>query len=196
MVKHIKITTLFSWAVAFSLLTSCMPEIEGKEKETYFSTKTYFQEVIQSLSQEEITLLKEANINGEQENKTLRISQDSTFWQREFQVFMEADINKPALIGQYRVDTVATKDKVTSQEVKEIQYTAQSDDLRTRTMKVWVTVAEQEVVGIHIETSDKNVIYASGQTLSYLADKEYTIDAYQEVVSQPREAYTLRSVFK
>lgn len=196
MVQHQNITLILAFSLLCSLFAACMPEIEGNEKETYFSTKTYFQRVIDDMADTTIILQKEAEINGVKEASTFTVERDSIFWQQEFQAFIEADINKPALVGQYRVDTLVTRDEVTGKKALKITYTALAEDLRTRSLIIWIRSDNRDVLGLQLETADKNVIYASGQTLRYRSGSSYQIDAHQEVVSQDRETYTLTSTFQ
>lgn len=191
----VQVIILGAYMVASGIFISCTPQIEGKEKQAYFSTETYFNGVIDSLAKETISLEKEGTINGQVDKRSLTITQDSIFWQREFQAFIDADINKPALIGQYMVDTAHSKDKVTGDSIVAITYTSRSNELTTQSMQVWLTTSGT-VKGLHITTADKNVIYASGQTLNYLAGEQYSLTAYQKVVSQDRENYALQVTFQ
>lgn len=191
----VQVIILGACMVASSIFTACSSQIEGKEKQAYFSTETYFQGVIDSLANETISLEKEGTINGQVDHQSLTITQDSIFWQREFQAFIDADINKPALIGQYIVDTAQSMDKVTGDSILAITYTARKENLTTQMMQLWLT-DRGTVKGLHIETADKNVIYASGQTLDYLAGEQYGVTAYQEVVTQARENYAMRVTFQ
>lgn len=172
-------------------LTACMPEIEGTKKETYFSTDRYFTQLIDSLSKTTTTLVKRAIINAQTEVDTVVVEQDSIFWQREWQAFREADINKPALIDQYEVDTLLTTDTLFQTPVLEIRHTAQKEDLRTKELIVWLEPDNGEVRGFHLRTTDQNVIYRSGQSLTFIQNEGYTIDAYQQVVTQGEETYRL-----
>lgn len=191
----VQVIILGACMVASSIFTACSSQIEGKEKQAYFSTETYFQGVIDSLANETISLEKEGTINGQVDHQSLTITQDSIFWQREFQAFIDADINKPALIGQYIVDTAQSMDKVTGDSILAITYSARKENLTTQMMQLWLT-DRGTVKGLHIETADKNVIYASGQTLDYLAGEQYGVTAYQEVVTQARENYAMRVTFQ
>ncbi len=176
-------------------LTACRPEIEGTKKETYFSTDRYFTQLIDSLSGTTTTLVKRAIINAQTEVDTVVVHQDSIFWQREWQAFREADINKPALIGQYEVDTQLTTDTLFQAPVLEIRHTAQKNDLRTKELLVWLSPDTREVLGFYLRTTDQNVIYKSGQSLTFIRDEGYTIDAYQQVVTQGEETYRLESTW-
>lgn len=184
----------FYWISAWLLLctsSACtLNDVKGSKKLSHFSTAQYFTHLADSLSGTTVALVKTASINGKTAIDTFLIQQDTTFWQREFDAFIQADIDKPAMRGAYQLDTVQTE-TILGETYKTVHYYTDHEDLKTKSLRVQYTPSGK-VAWLRMEVADTNVIYRTRQVLRYSPDTGYVVKAAQEVVAQPAESYAIK----
>jgi len=167
--------------VLTALLTACAaPEKENTgTKAVYFDLKGYFSKEAAALNARHPFVNKRVVVNSKAEDKQVKISD----WQKEFSVFIDADINKAAWEGEF-------SSKATAQG---ITYTSNSDKVPVK--QVQVLKASGAVRGIVITIHNSNYLYSSSDTLSYYPDSLYEIRKSQEIKLLSPKRYEITGKF-
>lgn len=156
------------------LLNACQSSTEQSETpaeampSVFFDIKGYFAKEQKRLNQTQPTVTKRVAINGESEEKQL----DSLDFDRELEVFIKSDINRPDWVDKYSIDSVRQNNKLT-----ELHYQALDDKLRTRQIDIFFN--NDQVSKIFIEKGGTNIVAGSAQELTYTPGQGYTIKSRQ-----------------
>lgn len=130
----------------------------------FFDLKTYFEGEIARLKAQDPAVKKEIEINGKTEVQT----QEAIDFEKEFAIFVRADINKPAWRNKYKVDSVMEANQLLS-----LQYTAIDSSLKTRTLTIEFKQAEVERISIFNKTDSPFI--KTEQRLTFEPDRGYHI---------------------
>lgn len=133
----------------------------------YFDIKGFFENEADRLSRATMPVLKEIERNGgAKESKTILIKN----WEKEFGLFMESDINKPAWTASYEV----------IEEGNTLTYNSLDPELRTQKIVINKN-GDDEVKTITIHNKVSNKLYTSEEQLFYSPDSLYKIDKEQDI---------------
>lgn len=152
-------------------------EISG----TYFSLESYFKNEATRLAQSSPEIKKTVSTSGSREEKKVTI----TDWNKELDLFISADINKPAWKGQYSVDSTD----------RNLVYTAVDPELLVQYISIGKG-DEGEIKRIEIKTSVKNILYTAEGNLVYCPDSLYEIRKHQHVRIVGQRDHHITGVFK
>jgi hypothetical protein len=150
------------FGVALFTLQSCKPEVKNN---TGFDLAGYFKKDAARLKKLNRPVIKTVKHNGVSETKTVHIAD----WEQEFGFFIEADINKPALVNSYNI---ITGDSLLMYKAKE------------RNMKVQELIMKKDGKKIKyflIYTRVENALYKTSQKLTYFPDSLYRVETTQKV---------------
>lgn len=153
---------LLGYIVAF---TSCKNPDGNVSKPTYFSIAGFFKKEAVKLENKKPMIEKTAIQNERKQSRTLHIKD----WQKELELFIQSDINKPAWRGSYTV--VNNKDFII--------YTAKLPELNTK--KIIIKKRGGKISYIVIANSVKNFLYNSRERLTYYPDSLYRIEKKQHI---------------
>lgn len=148
---------------------------------SFFDLKGYMEQQIKA-NEQYSTIQKTVSIDGEEESKKL----SEIDWKADLTAFSRADINKPAWLEKYRVDTLSDKGM-------KIVYTAMEDKLITR--KMTVSFANDAVDEIIIEQQNHNEVYTADKRLIYQSQKGYSMQTKQKAPFSEARDYEVRVVF-
>lgn len=132
----------------------------------FFSLEKYFAGEIRKLNADQPEIVKTVRKNGEEEQRTIT----EIDWAAELKTFSGADINKPAWLNSYSVDSSAGR----------LVYTALEDQLRVRSLEVRFS-PENKVQAIIIQRKTGNYLYTSSERLEYYPDSLYSVKRHQDV---------------
>jgi hypothetical protein len=174
----IKKLALVFWALS---LSACQQkEIRNKQLE-YVDLQGFFSAEASRLNAQKPTFTKTVGINEKKESKVVNKNID---WEKELNVFKEADINKPAFKGMYQISKLPNKTLYTSLNKKNLVQQIEVD---------WNLA--KKPTGIRIFQLTKNMIYRASDTLSYYPDSVYSIHKKQEVRVLGTTVYTIDGTF-
>ena len=143
---------------------------------TFFDLKAFFEQEITSLQSIQ-AIQKKVIINGVVEEQ----QRDAFNLIEELASFIDADINRPAWLDQYQVDSVLSNE----QELRAIHYQALKPTLKTKQLSI--TFEKEEVSRINIRRGLSNMAATSVQELVYTTGKGYSINKEQSLVfSDPK----------
>jgi len=159
------------------LFFSCNQEKESEANKDflYFDIKGYFDKEAQRLHRDNPTVLKSVGVNKNFERKTLKIGD----WETELSIFSNADINKTAWKGSFKITTV--------QNV--LLYTASEQKIPVKT--VLVKKENNKVKEIKIIIHNKNILYYSSDTLIYIPDSLYQVNKQQKIRFFKNKSYQI-----
>ena len=124
------------------------------------------------------SLGKRASVNDVEERTRVEVVD----WATELAAFAQANINKPALLGVYRVDS--TRDAAT--DYLTLEYTALDGDAKTRRLRVsclGTCDAYGRVRAIELEAATSSVLAHTQQRLTW-QPAEFKIESRQEILFQ------------
>lgn len=129
-------------------------------------------------------------LNGKEEQQTLVL--DLARWEAEFSAFREADIDKPALVGKYSIDTLF----VATDSLTRISYVALDEKLRTRYLHLYFKPGRDKPEYIEARLETDNLFYQSEQDLEYAPGEYYSIKGKQDIWLLGQDTFAIKSVFK
>lgn len=155
----------------------------------HFCLSAFLQAELAEYNAAQPHLQKYAYLNGKEENQTIQL--DETRWNVEFTAFREADIDKPALNGKYKVDTLY----IETDSMTHVSYIAKDDDLRTRYIHLYFKPNNPRPSYIEARVATKNVFYRSVQDLIFSPGEYYSISGYQNIWLLGEDSFAVKSVF-
>ena len=125
-------------------LFSCKNNKVEKKSKPYFDVESFIKSDIRALIKYKAYFFKTLDDNGQpQEWKN-----DNPDWYREFELFIEADINHEKCIGKYKADSIYRSDS-TASDFLTIKYTTLDTTLEVRELKVLMN-KNKEVTALEI----------------------------------------------
>lgn len=170
--------------IAFIMtMAACLPACKPDVKETgaelkYFDIKGFFTADTTRLNKLNNLVLKTVTHNGVTESKKVKIGN----WGREFDLFINSDINKPAWENSYQVITSDSS----------VIYKATDPDLKMREMVV--IKVNDKVKWIQIINQTTNLLYQTTEKLIYFPDSLYLIEKSQKVSVMGANYYKIKGV--
>ncbi|MFC3562559.1 serpin family protein [Pedobacter jamesrossensis] len=167
---------LILFVFAFGLL-ACNQREESKANTDllYFDVKGYFANEIIRLNKLNPQVIKQVIVNGTSETKTVKIAD----WTKEFDVFINADINKASWKGSFKAESNSESE----------HYTSSSKKIPVKNMLV--SKVDDKVKKIEIIIANKNILYTSGDTLTYYPDSLYHINKHQKIKLLSAKSYQI-----
>jgi hypothetical protein len=139
----------------------------------YFDLKGYVSAAAQRLNQLNPQVDKTVTINQSAEHKKLKV----TDWQKELSVITDADINKSAWQGLFRV----------SRKQNSISYI--SDNEKVPVKSLTVSYKDGKPVGIDILMETTNLLYTSRDILTFYPDSIYQVRKTQKIKLLNKKEY-------
>lgn len=170
-------------------LTSCQSPAESNtEPNAYYDVKGFFQTQIQLLSQQQPTIEKTMVVGQDKEKRTTK----EVNWKKELELFLQADINKPAFRLSYAIQH---PDSLTYEYIIQTK-----EDLPVRFLRVVLDENSGQPALIEAKISSKNKLYESEKNLSMRFKEKagawriasYQIKGFQELVISDRKPFEVR----
>lgn len=159
----------------------CTPSVKKQQDNlTYFDLKGYFQKEAQRLKNNNPVLTKTVTVNGAAEKKRIRI----TDWEKEFAIFLDADINRTAWAGLFSTEKSKERELYTSNNEK------------VPVKEVLILKKGAQLYSIQILVKNANVLYSSADTLSYYPDSLYQVKKKQHIKLLSEKDYSITGKFK
>lgn len=159
---------LFFFLALFSLLAACnsnsATESDAVKTKPFFDLAGYIAQQVEAAPWKSREVSKTITINDETEHKKLK----SPDLASDLKIFSKADINKPAWVDKYRIETVDN----------DTTYIATDSSLRTQRLQV-LRDPNNQVERIEIKRRSGNLLSKGQQELTYTPNKGYRIQADQ-----------------
>ncbi len=157
----------------------------------YFPIRQFFLGQQQQFIQQGTGLEKTVLLEGKAESQVLHPA-DSADWYAELAVFFEANINKPAFVGEYKVDTLPHN---TEGFDMKISYTATKPGLRVRWLNLYYMGTDTVPALLEAELFQQNMLYQSRQEIRFQRGKGYSIRGMQDVLLLGADSFAVDAVF-
>jgi hypothetical protein len=145
----------------------------------YFDVKGYFEQEATRLNQTKPLVHKTVKVNEATENKKIRIAD----WNKELANFIDADINKNAWQGSFKIAKTPDQDVYTS------------DDDKILVKKLKISRENDKITAIEILLNTSNYLYHSTDTLIYLPERSYEIKKTQQIKLLNPKRYEIKGTF-
>jgi len=153
----------------------------------FFDLRAYFQGQISGLTGTN-GVRKRVSANGKTEEKTFA---DIDFG-RELSMFLNSDINRPAWLDKYKIDTLRIENDSTRSKM--IAYTTANEQLKTKDVKVYLDKNDVPVE-IDISNVDKSAFSDWRQDMTYRAGRGYRISNDQHFIFSKDSKVTIDADF-
>ena len=170
---------LLSLSLFFMACNSTVPAEKGVTVVHYFDLKGYMAKEAERLNTEKPEILKTVMVNAAAESKKMKISD----WAKEMSVFSDADINKSAWQGMFKVVRKSNEDI----------YSTSDDKIPVKSLVV--THHNGRVKSIKVLLNTTNILYSSNDTLSYFPDSLYEIQKTQHIKLLSEKNYRISGLF-
>ena len=163
------------------VLYSCNPAAKNQRNTLkYFDLKGYFEKEAARLTKNDPVFTKTVTVNGAAESKNTRIAD----WTKELSIFSDADINRNAWKGLFKITNTG------DQEI----YTSDQEKVPVKELRI--TKRKGVVYHINILVKNTNMLYSSTDTLSYYPDSLYQVKKKQQIKLLAEKKYTITGKFK
>jgi hypothetical protein len=159
---------------------SCRYDDQKKERPAYFDIATYFNKEALRLSKNNLAVNKTVWVDGKKEQKNIIIKN----WEKEFEIFIDADINKASWKGFFSVNGNADEEVYVS------------NDKKIPVKKVIVKKNGERITAIQIFIHNTNDLYNSQDSLSYFPDSLYHIKKTQKIKLLSERKYEVTGRFQ
>ncbi len=180
-----KYRILFLASMLFIFSCKNADEKKAKRINTYFDISGFIEAEMDSLQKLDPTIKKTIWVDGIPETQELKIID----WKKELLSFKSSDINKPAWVDSYKIDTLFGKD------LNIVRYTATDDDVKIRFVELEIGIDNVECKNILIQSEEHNSVYNSSQRLSYKKGLGYAVESIQQVNFMDDRSYKIEVAF-
>ena len=170
---------LLSLSLFFMACNSTAPAEKGLTAVHYFDLKGYMAKEAERLNAARPEIQKTVIVNAAAESKKIKIGD----WTKELSVFSDADINKSAWQGMFKVVRKSNEDI----------YSSFVDKIPVKSLTV--THHNGRVKSIKILLNTTNILYSSNDTLSYFPDSLYEIKKTQHIKLLNEKNYRISGLF-
>ncbi len=182
MKKVIKQFKFFCGCLFLLLAAACSTDAEVKNvAPPFFDLKAFFAEERIALKKVK-AYTKEIQLDDKSEQQKL----DSLDLSIELALFIKSDINKPAWLDQYKIDSLFDA----KGQLHHIHYRAMDEDLRTRSLSIAFSDSGQ-VDSLFVHNASSSMVAESDEWLSYIPQYGYQIKNRQLVTAQSEHTLTV-----
>ena len=175
------------------LLSGCdQPQEKAKEKKIYYDLKGFIETQIEFLSEQKPIVDKVMSVSGKNESRSTR----EVDWKKELELFIQADINKPAYSKSY---AVSKPDSLTS------VYTLKTEEnISVKSVRIQLDKNTGNPVLIQALLRSENKLYQSEKNVELHCNSEsnqwhltsYSIKGYQKLATMDRKDFDIQAKVK
>lgn len=157
----------YFWILSITSLIGCKQENTQTNTPTdaYFNLKSFFEMEAIILNKQNPFVIKSVAKNETSETKKIKVKN----WKKEFQSFIDADINKASWQNEFKITT----------ENETTTYT--TENVKISVKKLIVVKKGKSVILIKAFVTDSNFLYTSKDTLTYYPSISYEIKKSQKI---------------
>lgn len=176
--------------IIFLFLMGCdQPQDKKTEKKTYYDVKGFIETQIAFLSEQKPQVSKQMSVAGKKEERSTK----NVDWKKELELFIQADINKPAYSKSYVVEK---PDSLT------VIYTLKStENLPVRYLKVQLDEISGNSISIKALLRSENKLYKSEKNIEMHCASQsnqwhltsYSIKGYQKLAMTDQKDFDIKA---
>ncbi len=169
----------------FALLSACNEDVKDNQTNKYFDLKGLIEKQIKTLNTQKPMVQKSIAMADSLENQSVK----TVDWTRELELFIQADLNKPAFTQSYRVDSSSMGVKYSLKEKEKLPVK-------------YLSISRLGEDGISIEAliNTNNYLYETERLLKLsIKDNEltdYQIDGFQKIVFGNKKVFKINGIIK
>lgn len=184
---------LFFFTIISVFLISCdNPKKDSAQIKKYFDLKGFMESQIEELDEKKPVVDKTMKMGKERNSR----SSNEINWKKELELFLQADINKPAYIQSYNV---SRPDSSTYEYVLK-----QGQDLQVRRLKIKLDKANGIPVRIEAQLKSENKLYESEKNINLSCQVKgesckimtYHISGFQKLATMEKKPFAIEGVIK
>ncbi|MFN8353934.1 MAG: hypothetical protein U0Y10_05805 [Spirosomataceae bacterium] len=168
-------------------LVACNQPQDTTTTTTYFDLKAFVEQQIAQLSAQQPMVDKTVEVKAQQEHlKTKDID-----WAKELDLFVQADLNKPAYISSYESSTKAN----------EVVYTLKlGEDLPVKSLKIMTDAASQLPIRVEATLRTENYLFTSEKQIQLQTRilpngkpqlTHYQVQGYQQLIFGSKQPFQI-----
>ena len=168
-----------------ALISACNEEVKENQTKKYFDLKGLIESQIKILNKQKLIVQKSILIAEKAEIQVVK----TIDWAKELALFIQADLNKPAFIQSYQVDSSS----------KGVKYTLK----KTEKLPVkFLNITNVGTDGINIEAlvNNDNYLYQTERHLKLSLKNnqvtDYQISGYQKIVFGEKKNFKINGIIK
>lgn len=167
------------------MVLSCSSESQTNQTKKYFDLKGLIESQIKILNKLKPIVQKSILIAEKSENQVVK----TIDWAKELALFIQADLNKPAFIQSYQVDSSSTSLKYTLKKTEKLPVK-------------FLNITNVGTDGINIEAlvNNDNYLYQTERHLKLSLKNnqvtDYQIDGFQKIVFGDKKVFKINGVIK
>lgn len=154
----------------------------------YFDMQGFIAQQVGKLANSNPQVEKVAYLNGKTEHHEQQY--DSLQWVTELHPFLDADINKPAFVKQFQVDTLKVSDTVSC-----ISYQAIDDKPRTRLLKLYFHPNDSVPFELEAWLKSNKLFYHSYEYLRLTPSQSYEVRGGQSIMLFGKDSFAIQARF-
>ena len=166
--------------VLIIVATSCQSESTVESTKKYFDLKGLIEKQIKILNTQKPLTQKLVVISDSSESQSVK----TINWSKELELFMQADLNKPAFIQSYRVDSSSTSVKYTLNA---------SEKLPVKYLKI--SRLGEDGIAVEALINNNNYLYETERHLKLSVKNNnltnYQIDGFQKIVFGKKKIFKI-----
>jgi hypothetical protein len=168
------------------ILSSCTKdpaEVYYEDQRNYYDIPAFMVKQVENLQNRNQRVRKHVTKDGHSHI----IEHGDIDWKEELDAFKEADINRPAWRGEFKIDSISLE------RVFVITYKTDNEEIPVKNVVVTIDKDTRQCLQVTVDRRTKNFLYSSDQSLffttgegymmkgklsvSYLFDSEYSIES-------------------
>lgn len=168
-----------------ALLSACNEEVKENQVKKYFDLKGLVERQITTLNSQKPSVQKTVLMSDSTESQLVK----TIDWAKELELFIQADLNKPAFVQSYHVDSSSMGVKYTLKETEKLPVK-------------YLNVNRLGEDGISIEAyiNTDNYLYETERHLKLSLRNnqvtEYQIDGFQKIVFGNKKGFKINGIIK
>ena len=176
---------VFGVLILFMTIISCNSESKVEQTKKYFDLKGLIERQIKTLNTQKPTVQKSIIMADTSENQLIK----TIDWAKELELFIQADLNKPAFVQSYQVDSSSMGVKYTLKETEKLPVK-------------YLNVNRLGEDGISIEAyiNTNNYLYETERHLKLSLRNnqvtDYQIDGFQKIVFGNKKKFKINGLIK
>ena len=127
-------------------------------------------------------ITKTVSVNDSAETQKIRVVD----WNKELEIFKDADINKAAWKGMFKVD----------KRVGTTHYRSDDEKIPVKKLSIFYEDGDNRSIrGLQLIISNNNILYESRDTLVYYPDSVYQVKKSQDILLLSKKNYQITGKF-
>jgi hypothetical protein len=168
-----------------ALLSACNEEIKENQVKKYFDLKGLIEKQTKTLNSQKPVVQKLVIISDSSESQSVK----TIDWAKELELFIQADLNKPAFIQSYQVDSSSIGVKYTLKETEKLPVK-------------YLNIKRLGEDGISVEAfmNNNNYLYETERHLKLSIKNneltDYQVDGFQKIVFGDKKVFKINGIIK